>query len=351
MDIFSYLDLSFIFKYWMAIVVFFGTFILIKSIKVILTKYLKEFAKKTTTTFDDHLAEAIDKLGFPFYFAVSLYLTTHYFLVVQSNILDVVDKIFLLVIVYYVVRWSQKFVDFFTDEIIRKKSAEEPDADQEILHIGNQFVKYVIWIIAILFVLSNFGVEIGPLLAGASIGGIAIAFALQSILSDIFASFSIYFDKPFRVGDFIVVGQDAGTVKKIGIKSTRLVSLQGEEIVISNKYLTENRINNFKKMEKRRAVFRFGVTYNTPLQKLKKIPQIVKDIISSDPELELDRVNFISFGDFSLVYEVAFFVKSNKYSVYTAKQEQINLKLIEEFRKNKIEFAFPTSTIYLHKIN
>ncbi|MFN3909708.1 MAG: mechanosensitive ion channel family protein [Candidatus Anstonellaceae archaeon] len=338
-------------QYWQMfqiLIVFFSIIAILRLVKHVMVGYLKRIAQKTENKFDDHLVYAIEKLGLFFYIGVSLYVVAHYFFSFEKETLLLLDKIVLIIFTFYAIRWIGIFTDFFTEELI-KKDKEEGQDSEGILHLGNQIVKYTTWIIAILFILTNFGIEIGPLLAGASIGGIAIAFAMQNILSDIFSSFSIYFDKPFRIGDLIVIGQDSGIVRKIGIKSTRLTSLQGEEIIISNKMLTESKINNYKRMEKRRVVFQIGVTYETPIQKLKKIPKIIKKIIEEDKDLEVDRVNFIKFGDFALIFEIAYFVRSNSYATYAAKQEQINLKIMEEFKKEKISFAYPTQLIYYHK--
>ena len=184
------------------------------------------------------------------------------------------------------------------------------------------------------------------------IGGIAIAFALQNILADAFSALSIYFDKPFEIGDFVVVGEFSGTVKKIGIKSTRIQLLQGEELVMSNAILTSSSVRNFKKMRKRRIVFGFGVTYDTPSKKLKKIPDIIRDII--DPEKlqyldKLDRVHFSEFGDFSLIFDVVFYMKTQDYMKYKDTQQAINYAIRDAFEKEGIEMAFPTQTIYLQK--
>ena len=186
-------------------------------------------------------------------------------------------------------------------------------------------------------------------MAGLGIGGIAIAFALQNILSDIFASFSIYFDKPFKVDDFIIIGDDKGVVKKIGIKSTRIQTLQGEELVISNKELTESRVHNYKKMERRRIVFVFGVTYETPTEKVKKIPSIIKDIIEKTELADIDRVHFKEFADFSLNFEVVYYLKTSDYAEYMDTQQEINLAMKEHFEKEQIEFAYPTQTVFVHK--
>ncbi|MCX8163456.1 MAG: mechanosensitive ion channel family protein [Candidatus Micrarchaeota archaeon] len=332
-------------------IVFVGLIIILKIFKTVLLKYLKIIAQKTVNKIDDHIVYAIDKLGFWFYVGVSLYITTHYFLELEKDLLWTIDRIILIIFTYYGIRIAQVFIDFLSEELIEKNKKEGQPDGEEIIHIGGQILKYGLWVIAALFVLSNLGIDVIPLIAGASIGGIAIAFALQNILTDVFASFSIYFDKPFRVGDFIVVGQDSGIVKKIGIKSTRLTSLQGEEIIISNKTLTETKINNYKRMEKRRVIFQIGITYNTPLEKVKKVTSIIKKIIEEDKDLELDRTNFLRFGDYALIFETAYFVKSNSYAVYAAKQERINLRIMEEFKKEKISFAYPTQTVYYQKIS
>ena len=198
-------------------------------------------------------------------------------------------------------------------------------------------------------VLSNLGYNVTTLVAGLGIGGLAIAFALQKVLEDIFSSVSIYFDKPFEIGDFIIVGEQMGVVKKIGIKSTRIQALQGEEIVISNRELTSVRIQNFKRMEKRRVAFSFGVLYSTSNAKLKKAIEMVKKIVEKAEHADLDRVHFKAFGSSSLDFEVVYYLKSRDYNVYMDTQQEINFAIKEAFEKEKIEFAYPTQTIHLAK--
>ncbi|MEM2131509.1 MAG: mechanosensitive ion channel family protein, partial [Candidatus Woesearchaeota archaeon] len=221
--------------------------------------------------------------------------------------------------------------------------------ESSLLKVMNTLFQGFVWIIAILTALSNLGVNITSLIAGLGVGGIAVAFALQRILEDIFSSFSIYFDKPFEEGDFITIDNEAGTVEHIGIKSTRIRTLQGEELVISNKEMTTARIHNYKKMSKRRAVFTFGVEYNTDVKKLKKINEIIKNIFDRLEIAELDRSHFKTFGDFSLNYEVVYYINNREIKDYLDTQEKINLMLVEAFKKEKIEFAFPTNTIILKK--
>ena len=191
-----------------------------------------------------------------------------------------------------------------------------------------------------------------PLAIGGAATAIVIGFALQHVLSDFFSAFSIYFDRPFEIGDYIIVGEYSGTVTKIGMKSTRVQLLQGEELVLANSELTKTSVRNFKKMKKRRISFTFGVTYDTTSKQLKKIPEIIKNIINPE-KIEyidrLDRVHFTEFGDFSLNFEVVYYVKTKDYVKYRDTQQEINFKIKEAFEKEGIEMAFPTQTIYLNK--
>ena len=205
---------------------------------------------------------------------------------------------------------------------------------------------------AFLFILNACGINLSGAVVGLGVSGIVIGFALQNVLADFFSAFSIYFDRPFEIGDFIVVGDYSGTVTKITMKSTRVKLLQGEELVLSNRELSSSNIRNFKKMKKRRIVFTFGVTYDTPLKKLKRIPEIVKEVI--DPEKieyidKLDRVHFTEFGDFSLNFEVVYYTKTKDYVKYRDTQQRINFDIKGAFEKEGIEMAFPTQTIYLNK--
>ena len=170
---------------------------------------------------------------------------------------------------------------------------------------------------------------------------------MQNILGDLFASLSIALDKPFVIGDSIRVGEFIGTVEHVGLKSTRVRSLSGEQVIFSNSDLLNSRIQNLKSMERRRVIFTIGVTYDTPLHKLEKIPLIVREILESLQDITVDRVHFNLIGDFSLNYEIAYYVETPDYYRYMDLQQEINLKLIRKFADEGIEFAYPTQTIYM----
>ena len=239
------------------------------------------------------------------------------------------------------------------DHALQKAAAKTVSkVDDMLVPLIGKTIRITVLVVIILLVVEQISQEdIKSILAGLGIGGIALALAAQDTLKNFFGSLVIIADKPFEIGDFIVVGSNNGIVKKIGIKTTRIQTLQGEELIISNKELTESRIQNFGRMRERRIQFNFGVCYETPLEKLKKIPEIVKEIITNIEKTRLDRVHFKEFGDSALIFEVVYYVLSPDYSEYMDIQQKINFALKESFEKEKIEFAYPTQTIYLAKTN
>jgi small-conductance mechanosensitive channel len=222
-------------------------------------------------------------------------------------------------------------------------------ARQNALKLLIRLARAVVWGIAVVLLLDNLGVKIAPLVAGLGIGGVAVALAGQAVLSDLFSCLAIFLDRPFEVGDFIIVGDFLGSVEYIGIKTTRLRSLSGEQIVFSNNDLTNSRVRNYKRMERRRVVFSLGVTYQTTVSHLQEGVDTIKKIISGVEDTVFDRAHFSSYGDFNLVIEVVYYVLSPDYNKYMDVQQQINLRIKEEFDKLGIEFAYPTQTVYLTK--
>jgi len=208
-------------------------------------------------------------------------------------------------------------------------------------------VKILIWGLGLILFLDNIGVKVTSLVTGLGIGGVAIAFAAQSVLTDIFCFFTIFFDKPFEIGDFIIAGEQMGTVEHIGVKTTRLRALSGEQLVFSNADLTGSRIRNYKTLEQRRILFTLGVTYDTPSEKLRQIPGLIKEIVDGVEDATFGRAHFSSYGPYSLNFEVVYFVCSSDYDRYMDINQQINFKIKEAFERLGVEFAFPTQSILL----
>ncbi len=208
-------------------------------------------------------------------------------------------------------------------------------------------LKIVVWIIVGVLTLDNLGFDVTALVTGLGIGGIAIALATQNILGDLFASLSIIVDKPFVIGDFIIVGEQMGKVEKIGMKTTRVRSLSGELLIFSNSDLLQSRIQNFRPMLERRVILKFGVIYQTPAEKLAAIPQRVREIIESQDLVRFDRGHFIGFGDSSLDFEFVYFVLSPEFKVHADIRQAVGLEVISAFAADGIEFAYPTRTLFM----
>ncbi|MCK4782019.1 mechanosensitive ion channel family protein [Candidatus Parcubacteria bacterium] len=344
------MEIKFLFtqEHILALGVFVATVIALKIFKHFIIAKLKKLAEKTSTELDDLLIKIIENIGWSFYFFLPLYIASQ-FIQVPEFIAAVLYYAVFISVAYYVIKGCQDLIDYGAKKIILEKRKEEAGVDTGVIDILTKVLKGALWGVAVVIILSNFGYDVSALIAGLGIGGIAIAFALQNILVDIFSSVSIYFDKPFQVGDFIIVGTDMGVVKKIGIKSTRLQTLQGEELVVSNKELTEARIHNYKKMEKRRIIFGFGVTYEISTEKLKRIPNIIKEIIAKAELAEIDRVHFKEFGDSSLNFEIVYYLNSSNYVDYMNTQQEMNFAIKERFEQEGIEMAYPTQTIFLNK--
>jgi len=345
-DILSYeIAHNLVSDYLIAIGAFGLTIVGLKIFQTWVLNNLEKKSKKTENKWDNYIIKIIKEVGWSFYILLPLYVAFKFL-----EVPEILEKFMyygvLIVIVYYVVRSVQRLIDFSVQRYIREK---DQDIDPGVVNIFKTLLKLSLWVVAIILILSNAGYDVSALIASLGIGGIAVAIALQNVLSDIFSYFSIHFDKPFKVGDFIIMGDDMGEVKKIGIKSTRLKSLWGEEIVISNAELTSQRVNNYKKMEQRRIHFHFGVVYNTPAAKLNRILEIVRNIFDDMELADLERVHFKEFGDFQLQYEVAYYVKTGDYNKYMDIQQEINLALKREFENEGIEFAYPTQTLIIQQ--
>lgn len=334
-------------SYLEALVLFAVLFIIFAIFQRGVLAYLAHLSNKTHTDIDDTLVKIVRSLRPPFYSFLAFFLS-----VKTLTVVGFLEKILIGILIIWIVAQVITATQILIEYVIRKrieKSGEEYDEQTDsAVGVINTITKIVLWAFGLLFILSNFGVEITSLIAGLGIGGIAIAFALQNILSDLFSSFAIYFDKPFQVGDFIIVGDKMGTVEAIGIKTTRVRALQGEEIVFANKELTNAEIRNFKKMEERRVAFSFGVTYDTPTEKMKQISPLVSEVFSN-VDARLDRVHFHKFGDSALLFECVYYVSTPEYNIYMDINQAIHLGIKDAFEKEGIEMAFPTQTIYLSK--
>lgn len=278
-----------------------------------------------------------------FLVAVALYLALRWLEVPER--LDRAIMVTLLVVTWYqVARWGTTTVRHLIE--LRRSSESGGASGEASLNILRFVGITAVWIVACLMLLANLGVEIMPLIAGLGIGGVAVALAVQNVLGDLLASLSIALDKPFRIGDFLIVGEEKGTVEYIGIKSTRLRSLSGEQIVISNGDLLGSRVRNYGLLYERRVVFQIGIVYETSLEQISEVPRILEAAIRAQPKTRFDRAHFVSHGDFSLNFEAVYFVLDAAYNTYMDIQQAINLQIHAELGQRGIEFAYPTAKHY-----
>ena len=229
----------------------------------------------------------------------------------------------------------------------RRRSLVADRAALGSINIIGVIVNAVIWALVVLLTLDNLGIDITALVAGLGIGGIAVALAVQNIFGDLFASLSITLDRPFVVGDFLIVGDVLGSVESIGIKSTRLRSLNGEQIVMPNSDLLSSRVRNYGRMLERRVAFATAVTYETPIETLERIPRLIRDIVEGQADTRFDRSHFAAHGAASLDFETVYYVRTADFNRYMDIQQAINLQLHREFAKLGIEFAYPTQKLFV----
>jgi small-conductance mechanosensitive channel len=203
----------------------------------------------------------------------------------------------------------------------------------------------VVWLLGLIFMFDNLGFNVTAVLTGLGVGGIAIALAAQTILGDLFNYFVIFFDRPFEIGDFIIVDDKMGTVEYIGLKTTRIRSLGGEQIIFSNTNLTNSRVHNYKRMQERRVLFKIRIVYETGSNTLETIPSLIRTIIEQQHDTRFDRAHFASFDEYWLNFEVVYYILSADYNRYMDVQQQINLRIVEVFEQQEIRFALPTYSI------
>lgn len=268
---------------------------------------------------------------------------------VASNVLRV---LVVLAIAAQAVVWGNQIVNFATDLFLRRKQSDDGRQDAALatsLGVVRWLALVLVYSLIALLALQNMGVDITALVAGMGITGIAVALAVQKILGDLFSSLSIVLDKPFVVGDFIVVGDMMGTVERLGVKTTRVRSLSGEQLVFGNTDLLSSRIRNYKRMDTRRVVLKLGVTYQTPPDRLEEAVRIVREGIESQERARFDRCHFSAFADSSLTIEAVYYVLSADYNVYMDVHQAIQFHVLRRFNDEGIDFAYPTQTLFVER--
>ena len=321
-------------------------FVVLHIIKNYLLHRLKAIVNKTESNLDDIALQVLEKFGIPIFRVLVIYWALG--LLNQSAVVEKWLKIaYGIVTLYFLI----SFLLTLARKVLEAQVLKLENGETKLKQIGGIMVvlKILVWSAGLLMFFSNLGYNVTTVLTGLGIGGIAIALAAQNILGDLFNYFVIFFDRPFEVGDFITVDDKKGTVENIGIKTTRIRSITGEQLIIANSNLTGSRIHNFKRLESRRVVFTIGVVYGLPLEKLKMIPDMIRTIVQRSALVRFDRVHFANYGNYSINYEVVFFVDTPDYNTYMDILQQINFDIYEQFAAAKIDFASPLPTLTIDR--
>jgi small-conductance mechanosensitive channel len=317
---------------------------LFKLFRKFIIASLKRFTSRTQSQIDDAVVEAAEKFIIPY-----LYLIINYGIIQQliltphaEHILEVVVAI---ITTYYFIRFINHTLHLSV--LLYMKSKEEsPERIKQLTGILI-VIKVVIWAGGLLMLVDNLGYDITTIITGLGIGGIAIALAAQNILTDLFSYFVIFFDKPFSIGDVISVNNITGTVERIGIKTSHIRSVSGEQLIMPNAELVKSTIKNIKRLERRGVTFRLNLRYDTAREKLDSIPEFIKQIITMQPHVTFDRCHLVALGDYSLAFEVLYFIDSSDYKLYLDTQQKIYRKILDTFSNEGIDFAFPGQTFVL----
>jgi small-conductance mechanosensitive channel len=314
-------------------------------VRRLVVRHVSVKAQQTDNYFDDMLVLLIQKVNLAVVFVIAFY-AAQKALALPAKIVQVERTLAIAAAFAQVAFWGNAIITFFLTRTSEKAQTGEINVSA---HRAIAFLaRLAVWTLVGALLLENLGIHLSALLAGVGIGGIAIALAAQNILADMFCYVAIILDKPFIAGDFIVTGEMAGSVERIGIKTTRLRSVNGEQLVISNQDLVSSRVRNYKNMDERRVVHTIGVIYETPPEKLRRIPEIAKEVITGVEKTRFDRAHFAKFGHFSLDFEIVYYVLDRDYKLHMDIQQQVLLGRVSRFAEEGIEFAYPTNLTY-HK--
>lgn len=318
-----------------AAIIVFGLLI-VKLFKQTILKRLKKLSDRSSNMGDNFIVDSMDRFGVPAlsYFIVYAGLNYLELSVKTQQVLRIATAV---VVTFFVLRLLSSTLLLILQSYIKRQE----NGEEKIKQLAGVMllVNIVIWVLGIVFLIDNLGYNVTTIITGLGIGGIAVALAAQNILGDLFNYFVIFFDRPFEVGDFIVVDDKLGSIEYIGLKTTRLRSLSGEQIIIGNANLTNSRIHNFKRQVNRRVLFTFNIDYRTPIEKVKTVAGMVRSIIEQQETVRFDRAHFASYSDWSLRFEVVYFVLEPDYNKYMDIQQNINIQLYETLQKNEIYFV------------
>jgi len=321
--------------------------VLTVALKLVLSR-LQRISDRTTHRADDVIVEILG--------GTNGWLIALVALLVGVGMLDLPDRwasrvsqLWFVALALQVALWANRAVTMVLRRHAERQAGAGVQTTSAAATLISWGVRTLLWTIVLLAMLSNLGVNITAFIASLGVGGIAVALAVQNVLGDLFASVAIAVDKPFEVGDFIVFGAVAGTVELVGVKTTRIRSLGGEQIVMSNTELLKQTVSNYKRLRERRIVFGFRVTYATTPEQAEQVTAVVRRIVEQSDKLRFDRAHLKGFGENALEYEVVYIVLAPDFNVYMDEQQRINLALMRELAGLGVTFAVPTRSLFVNR--
>jgi len=320
-----------------------STYVILWILKNVIVGRLKKISLNTETFVDDVILGTLESTKSFFMIGVSLYVSYHTSHIEKYS--KLANNLFVVLVGIQVVIWGKKAIDTWFEQALKAKG-DDPSLKTSFNFLA-LILKLAFIVTVTLFSLNNLGVDVTTFVAGLGVGGIAIALATQNILGDLFSSLSIVLDKPFVIGDSISLGEWQGTIEHIGLKTTRVRSINGEQIVISNSDLLNSKIRNFKRMNERRVNFQLGLTYEGPREKLKLVPEVIEKIVRSEADTRFDRAHFIRYGASSLDFDIVYWMTTPEYIVFADTHQRILYAIGEEIEKLGLEFAYPTQSIFV----
>lgn len=319
------------------------TWLIIRLLKGKVLKKILDYTTKTESKYDDVIFSSIQRFVLPW-----VYIFVNYQILKQlhwnpqwERVLQVAMAV---VTTYYFVRVVNHVLMLLLTGIMRRRNETEYRMKQ--MHGALLVLKVIIWAMAIVFLIDNLGYNVTTMIAGLGVGGIAIALAAQTILGDLFGYFVIFFDKPFEIGDYVVWGDKSGIIEYIGIKTTRIRSLGGEQLIVTNSDLTKQALSNYKSLQQRREVLTIGVLYETQIELLEEIPGMVREIIENTAKAKFDRAHIAKLADSSINFEIVYYILTTDYVEYMDVKQAVLFDILYKFRDKKVDFAYPTQTLY-----
>jgi len=318
--------------------------LIVRIFKNTILRRIKRWANSTKSQNDDYIVGAVERFGVPIAYYAVVYSGLNYlnWSTRGERIIEIAGGV---VVLFFAMRLISSLISVG----LRNYTLRRDQGEEKVKQLGGLMIviNIVLWVAGGVFLIDNLGYDVTAIITGLGIGGIAVALAAQNILGDLFNYFVIFFDRPFEVGDFIIFDDKMGSVEYIGIKTTRIRSLSGEQLVVGNSNLTGARIHNYKRQQQRRIVFTIDVAYGTPIDKLKQIPDILRNIVKETSGTILDRAHFATYRDWSLRFEIVYMVTTADYNKYMDAQQIMNFRIYEALEQLGVQFALPTQNLNL----